>query len=106
MNTTSYLHLAYLIKHEAKLVPQVRAQDGLNLLFQTNIARLESMQNQMPVSDLILSVVAQDFKRRKRIIKDSMSVKNVETSLKVVKLRQELVNVIVDQKVFELCNEH
>lgn len=84
MEPASYLYFAHLVDHEAQLVTEVRRQDALDLLLQADIAGFETMENQVPVSDLILTVLAQDFKLGERVVENSVPSQNVKTCIQIV----------------------
>ena len=95
------LDLANFVEDDAQLVAEVRVQDTLDLLFKPYVAWLESVQHEVPVPDLVFSVLAEHLERLQRVVKYGVPCQNVKTRVKRVSRGKELVNVVKDEKVFE-----
>ena len=90
------LDLLGLCNCQSKLVPGIRGNVPLHCCVEAGIARFESVDNQMPISDLVLSVLAKDRKGLERVIELSVSNQNISRCLDSVEFTHEFVNVVVN----------
>ena len=56
----------------------------------------------MPVPDLVFSVLAEHLKRAQTVIEHCMACQDINTRAQVIQGSEKLINIIVDQIVFEL----
>ena len=95
------LDLLGLRYRQSKLVPGISGNMPLHCCVEAGVARLESIDNQMPISDLILPVLAKDLNLLEWVIELSVSNQYISRYLDRVEFTHEFVYVIEDEVVFE-----
>ena len=62
----------------------IRCQDVLDLFLKSDIAGFQAEEDQVPVPNLIFSVLAQDFQLLQRVVEDCMPVQDIQAIINVV----------------------